>query len=417
MIELSNKQVKASADVLKNAAVTATSLALASQQAWPYVTIPNFAERTEGLRELFDSRLVLFTPVVSFDRAVWETYATENQGWTEEGLRFQGSASSFSPIPAGIHQDLRSGIPLSTVAPAPFSPVWQMSPVPDDLKIVNFNLESNDRFLALEQYADSHRISAISDVFPISEILGDSLPLDDNKPRSIALQPIFMDFDETSAVVGHYLAVIEWERYFSDVLHHGAHGVVVVLKNTCGQVYTFVIEGDESTFLGDGDLHDSTYNKYRRSAQLFDPSENIRDQENEHCFYSMDVYPSNTLKAEYTSADPWIYTAIVIAIMIGTALAFYLYEVLVQKRNQEVLDKVARTNAIVSSLFPATVRDRLLNGDEVNEADTKRVGKEKNALYGKQGLKSFLDEHKDADLDNIGETKPIADLFPHTTVS
>jgi len=414
LIDLSNKQIEASAQVLKNAAVTVTSLALASQQAWPYVTVPNFAERTEGLREISGSPLVVFSPVISFDRTVWETYATENQEWTEEGSRFQGSSPSYSLIPAGIHQDLVSAIPLSPITVAPFSPVWQISPVPEDLNIVNFDLKSSERFLNLEQYVDSHRISAISDVFPISEILGQSILSDTNKPRSILLQPIFSDFSETSSVVGHYLAVIDWEKYFSEVLHHGAHGIIVVLKNTCGQVFSFVVHGDEAFFLGEGDLHDSNYNKYRTSAHLFDPSESIQDQEEQHCFYNMDIYPSATLKDEYTSADPIIYTVVVFAVLIGTALAFYFYEVLVQKRNREVLDKVAKTNAIVSSLFPGTVRDRLLNGEEVNEIDAKR-GREKSAVYGKQGLKTFLDEQKDGNLD-IGESKPIADLFPHTTV-
>jgi len=413
-IDISNKQIEASAQVLTNAAATATSLALASQQAWPYVTIPNFAERSEGVRELSGTPLVVFSPVVNFDRTVWETYATENQGWTEEGLRFQGSAIAYSPIPADIHQDPVSSTPSSPIAAASSSPVWQMSPVPEDLKIVNFDLESSERFLNLERYVDSHRISAISDVFPISEILGRSIPLDDNKPRSIILQPIFSDFAETSAVVGHYLAVVEWEKYFSEVLHHGVNGVVVVLRNTCGQVYTFVVNGDETVFLGEGDLHDSNYNEYRTSAELFDPSESIRDQEVTHCFYNMDIYPSDTLKDVYTSADPFIYTAVVFAVLIGTALAFYLYEMLVQKRHQEVYEKVARTNAIVSSLFPGTVRDRLLNGEDINEAEPKR-GREKSAVYGKQGLKSFLDDQKDGNLD-IGESKPIADLFPHTTV-
>ena len=46
-----NNQVKSSVATLDNAATTATSLALASQQQWPYVVIPDYAERTSGLRD------------------------------------------------------------------------------------------------------------------------------------------------------------------------------------------------------------------------------------------------------------------------------------------------------------------------------------------------------------------------------
>ena len=339
----------------------------------------------------------------------------ENQGWVEEGHVFQGTSAQSGPIPPKIHQDLLYATALEPTAPAPFSPVWQMSPVPEDSTVVNFDLLSSDRFFALEQYVDSHRISAISDVVPISEILGNSVGFEDENPRSIVLQPIFEDFLDTSAVVGHYLAVVEWERYFSGVLHEGANGVVVVLRNSCKQAYTFSVYGHEAIFLGEGDLHDSSYNKYKKSAELFDPAESIRTQEDDHCFYKIDLYPSDSLKEEYVSADPIIYTVIVLAIMFGTALSFFLYEVLVQQRQQQVLDKVAKTQAIVSSLFPENVRDRLLHGDDNDEGGPKR-GKDKNALYGKQGLKSFLDEAKAGDMDIIGESKPIADLFPHTTV-
>lgn len=400
--------------MLQNAAATATSFALATQQTWPRLVIPHFAERSSGLRDLARTPLVVFSPLVKDERISWETFSTENQGWTEEGYAFQGMTVPYAPIRQKIHEDLADATALEPTAPAPFSPVWQMSPVPENLTVINFDLLSNDRFLALEEYVDEHRTAAISDVFPISEILGSSIDLEDGKPRSITLQPIFSDFADMSAVVGHYLAVVEWERYFAGVLHDGANGVVVVLRNSCNKAYTFVVHGHEATFIGEGDLHDSSYDKYKKSAKLFDPAEGIRSQEDEHCFYGVDIFPSDVLKDEYTSADPIIYMAIVFAIMIGTGLAFFLYETLVQRRQQQVLDKVARTNAIVSSLFPETVRDRLLNGDDVEEAGLKR-GKDKSALYGKQGLKSFLDETKERDME-IGESKPIADLFPHTTV-
>jgi hypothetical protein len=410
LILLSNDQIKATMDTFKNAATTVTSLALASKQEWPEVVIPHYAERTNGYRELANVNFIAFSPLVQDNRQAWEEFSVANQGWTLEGYAFQGSAGALTPIPSDLHRDLESGASTSAVVPGPHAPVWQMSPVPDDLTTVNFDLEVDDRYSTLAHYVDEHRIPAISAVFPIAELLGKAYPSDSEAPKSIVLEPIYADFQDTSPAVGHYLAVVEWANFFSDILHQGANGIVVVLKNSCGQVFTFVVNGSEVTYIGNGDHHDSEYNEHRRSAQIFDPSATIRDQEDNHCFYSIDVYPSDTFKDEYTTRSPIIYTAVVFAVMLGTGLAFVLYEILVQRRQKALRAKVAKTNAIVSSLFPENVRDRLITGED------KKVGnrsKDKNSLVGKQGLKTFLDDAKVQDL-NIGESKPIADLFPHT---
>ena len=70
----------------------------------------------------------------------------------------------------------------------------------------------------------------------------------------------------------------------------------------------------------------------------------------------------------------------------------------VQNRNNKVVDAAARSNAIVSSLFPSNVRDRLLA--ENQETD----GKKSNTRTGK------------SDRNDVYKSKPIADLFPETTV-
>jgi hypothetical protein len=80
----------------------------------------------------------------------------------------------------------------------------------------------------------------------------------------------------------------------------------------------------------------------------------------------------------------------------------------VKRRNDKVIQAAARSNAIVSSLFPSNIRDRLFKAeDERNE----------NQLP-KTGLKSYLRD--DGDLKGRGksiiDSKPLADLFPETTI-
>lgn len=78
----------------------------------------------------------------------------------------------------------------------------------------------------------------------------------------------------------------------------------------------------------------------------------------------------------------------------------------------------ARSGAIVSSLFPSTVRDRLFaEASEAEETKQKRQGFE---ATNKNRLKNFMNDEEDVDLDEdddlMYKTKPIADLFPETTI-
>jgi class 3 adenylate cyclase len=75
-----------------------------------------------------------------------------------------------------------------------------------------------------------------------------------------------------------------------------------------------------------------------------------------------------------------------------------------------------RTNAIVSSLFPSNVRDRILKDAE--EQVEREMNNASKFVAAKHRLKSFLedepeDSRKNAD---VFSTKPIADLFPETTL-
>jgi hypothetical protein len=82
----------------------------------------------------------------------------------------------------------------------------------------------------------------------------------------------------------------------------------------------------------------------------------------------------------------------------------------VQRRNEKVIKAAARSTAIVSSLFPSNVRDRLYKEQEEKEKNRQMAS----------NLKSFLRDGGNSTDDCIAITqsssKPLADLFPETTV-
>jgi class 3 adenylate cyclase len=84
---------------------------------------------------------------------------------------------------------------------------------------------------------------------------------------------------------------------------------------------------------------------------------------------------------------------------------FVAYDRLVERRQKIVLKKAKQSSAIVSSLFPKNVRDRLMKENEVD--------KKRNFLAPNHRLKNFLG----GDTETQDEAAhAIADLFPHCTV-
>ena len=113
------------------------------------------------------------------------------------------------------------------------------------------------------------------------------------------------------------------------------------------------------------------------------------------------IFPSAKFHDNYKTNTPTIYAAVVAFTFVLVAAVFFIYDLLVQYRNEKIVVTAARSNAIVSSMFPDAIRDRLL---QRNDAPSKRGH-----------LKSYLLNGEDGGCDNLS-SKPLADLFLETTV-
>jgi hypothetical protein len=101
------------------------------------------------------------------------------------------------------------------------------------------------------------------------------------------------------------------------------------------------------------------------------------------------------------------FVAILAAVFVATGMVFFVHNQYVSRRQNKVMT-TARTNAIVSSLFPSNVRDRILKEEE-------QVEREMNTnsfVHAKHRLKSFSKtSQKTIAKVLMSSTKPIADLF------
>jgi class 3 adenylate cyclase len=216
-----------------------------------------------------------------------------------------------------------------------------------------------------------------------------------------------------------------WRELLKNLLPPRTNGVICVIGNTCSQSFTYQINGLDTVYLGSGDQHESKYDKYEVSTELVEigsfatglKTYSGLDLNQEFCPYWVKVYPSSTMESLYVSNNPIVFTTVVVLIFLFTSAAFFLYDCLVERRQRKVLQTAVQSSAIVSSLFPSIVRDRLFPAEAQSQSD-----KNKSAVpfyTPKLKLQSFLrEEHGPKSEHNTteGASRPIAELFPETTV-
>ena len=168
--------------------------------------------------------------------------------------------------------------------------------------------------------------------------------------------------------------------------------------------------------------------------------------------YQFTVTPTNLYMQDNESSIPIILSIVVAVIFALMAVLFLIYDRNVQRRNRKMMETAVRTGALVSSIFPTTVRERLLENGK-SKQEKKKVLTDNNDDSTNHGsnrrdfnmslsnmfltsssttvdeLKSFFKSDykngstseisRDTNRDDFGlllSSKPIADLFTDTTI-
>jgi hypothetical protein len=462
-----------------NLGVSLTSYGKQSAFQWPFAIIPDFEVRAASTLNLAVAALISLYPLVEdFQQDAWESSALEfARDWVDAGIEYEietGSKNSnggygndeqdnsrrlqpepnledaFASTP-GTPVEFIDGIATQiyriqgqsdeTIAiideqAGPFYPTWQHAPVKPEL--VNYNLFSHGEFGSEAQVATDSQQVVIGQVSMLINVTTDNkdpfkAALDQerqNQPFSNIYFPVFSDYKEPRQMVALLTATIFWQDFLqAGNLPDSGDGIKCILANACGQSYTFQVEDQKVIYLQEGDHHDRHYDHLE---EMIDLGSAVSDDSiysgtflnQDYCPFSLHVYPSASLEQEYYSKKPAIYTTLVVVVFLFTSLVFVGYDYLVERRQQVVMKSAVKSHQIVSSLFPAVVRNRLFGEEEEAAKEEEQdpqaggggdvgvgiVGGALRPLAAKQRIKGFLDNN---DRDN---SKPIADLFPHTTV-
>lgn len=452
-------------------AVSMTSHARATNQTWPFVTMPDFAVRATKARLLAHSvYLAVHHVVTREERAVWEAYTPLHNDWVNASVHAQAIDPKYQgPLVYGsynadyIRDFFEEPVPERDV----YLPTWQVSPVIPYFAVYNWDgLSWTDTrsYLALlerktaviteayqlpdpnnedEMAEHEEQIAWISDYVnegqnpdePISDI---TYPVLDTQGQISVLLP------KQEPVVGMIAFSVYWRELIQDILPDNARGVVVVVESVqeCNPTFSFQIDGPDVTYLGRGDHHDPTYDDLERTALLTDLSGlSAGDSsysgvpvDTEFCPFRVRIFPSKLKETDFTSNDPISFSLAVAGIFLFTSLVFIAYDQGVEYRQRQVLSQANQSSAIVASLFPKSVRDRLYEEEKQKKLEESLKAKKQKQPEARQA--NSLDDGSaystdleirssirrgDLSLVNGPEGskpkgKPIADLFPHTTI-
>jgi len=420
-------------------AASVTSSAHLSGAVWPYLTNPEFEISGGYLDGLSGISSVAFAPLITAEnQTAWETYAVNNQNWVAEGARLRVIHPDHKdPIDGSFQDHEERNLQLGVVLEAPqvplipeniytineegeqvpykaspgeiLAPAWQIAPTPgDDPKMVNYQLLADPVVANLVRIMKETRETVLSKALEVENLFDHSYDADEKQekivPHSYVAEPVFDNFEPGARMVGFLLALTSWRNMFNNILPEGASGILIVVNGNCGGQFTFELDGPTPVYLGKGDHHDPIFDAYKRSIMVEDYPQGIVEG---MCYHEIDVYPSVTFHDSYRTSKPLVYTCTIVIAFLGTAVLFFFYDRLVTRHQQNASADAERTNAIVSSLFPANVRDRLYQDDNDEEG-------------GKKGHGTFMNEsgqkNKLTDEENPFSSKPIADLFPEGTL-
>lgn len=293
------------------------------------------------------------------------------------------------------------------------------------------NEDDHERIEADLYYAEWFKPYLPPGVNPMEPVSDIFYPVFEGSHKAIKMA----EFNESSSMgdhrpVGLFALSVYWRDAIKKILPEGSNGLLLVFTNPCNPTWTYQINGPEAVFLGAGDAHEEQYEAMGVSSLLTELSDYALEDSKysglsineDFCPYTIYVYPSQEMEQSFKTNTPLVFALVTALVFAVTAMTFLLYDSWVERRQQVVMKTAVTSSALVASLFPSAVAKKMLQDQEAIPEDTKP----------KSHLKTFLNDGRKnddvfADTNNgsfgshpSGSTqtiaKPIAELFPETTV-
>ena len=439
-----------------SAAITSHSL-VDSGGGWPLVFVPHLGAQTSGiLQGLAGTDRIVFAPLVSS----FVTQEFEDFAGTRQQQECQFANCKIRNVDGTAATGKANGNNVNNI----LGLVLQTSP--------GFLGGTQESFLLVDLFSDPVQGPALtrmvnSKAAIFSELVDESLTSPDQTlvessstnitsdtnetlamgPTTTLFYPIFEDFSQ-GRVVGSLSMDITWRELLEKSLPFELGGATMVLENSCqsGMMLVFTVN-EKGTLEYTGPLESSV--DFAKENGVVLPSGydyGIFDEalSSNNCEYIVHLLEHPLDNASLASDDsgegsarPAIYTAVVAVTYFILLVIFLIYDWLVERRQSVVINIATKSSAIVENLFPAQVRDRMLQNIGENKqkvADEGKGGPSQDpsdpsaaapgtgtTTSGKPAaadtavsVKQFLTNMPENS--NDLSSQPIADLFSNTTV-
>jgi len=93
--------------------------------------------------------------------------------------------------------------------------------------------------------------------------------------------------DSDSETVALVSLAFAWDAALQHLLPEGVEGIHSIIKNNCGQAFSYEINGADAIFVGEGDLHETKFDDREVVANLALHSHPEFATTSGHCQFSM----------------------------------------------------------------------------------------------------------------------------------
>lgn len=364
----------------------------ASPTQWPFVTTSLMAVQGQSTRAINPAiEFIAFSPLVATrQQFFWHNYSWSHQDWIQQDWKIENDHKNNTimmydkdnQIAPEIYQDVQA-----VENPFDYSaPLWLTSPPPHEPNKLNHDVLSVASVLELYQklLQGSHNavLSPLLSDLPSLYGFAQTNNTDDNESRSILLLPVqdILLEDENPQTVGLLQVVVNWGRMLDDLLD--------MLPKTTTRKATLQNDCEEPKVLERTITDDFIAEKGHSSGEggaLVVEQELLGSPDIGGCSYSlrMELKSTSDEEASAHNISGILVLALVPLALVLVTLALDLMLLLewmglVDDRYEKLKKTSDKSSAIVASMFPSTIRDRLY-------ADEEEAAKNKDGKVGKDG--------------------------------
>lgn len=245
---------------------------------WPYYTLPFYESYARhAIQQTGVEIMVVNNVVPKAERTKYEAWTSEHYyDMVAEGHMIKNGNLDAMPdnttfIPQITRASADGNIP--DIDRDSYFAVWNWSPPPFSFGVLNWNPASIPDYDAVMNAAINLKYDTVWTLVRPYATAGVSMSRAQHEalhstregsktdhPHSFVFHPVHKtlgDFDSpTVAVIG---AGVAWDVPLRNLLPETVSGIYAVIGNNCNQSYTYVLDGPDAIYLGEGELHDKTY--------------------------------------------------------------------------------------------------------------------------------------------------------------